>query len=1824
MAFDRPLRGEAFWTKIYELEAESKYAWYDLHHMIATFREQKLLPPPCSNKSQVPTYQFDAAQLFRVFLPTVDATAVVAGSEMLRLKATPWNTLATQALHSHFVRSGQSFGLPELQFFVSRASPTTSGAITPELLQLWRACMGVSRNDADVQVQLLLSEELFTEQWQWQLHADTSPTQSFSFASQGFESSCVFAAMATIGSVPRSSWDPCCWPVKARPRDRLPGVPPAYLPVPILNSEGGFTVVARRILWDFDVVVEGADECSVAVSRSVGETAEKRCDEASTFLSCVGRHRALESHGDAVVDAARRSRKCLRGGSTGPTTEDVVLNCVMKEIIRRSCFSALYVPPRRAAGLVAVKRLPPDMATAPRVFFAGFDGPRRGGHFFAIDWNKHTKLLHVADQHPEGKAREVTLAAIRLLKPSQVKYTKLPCRGPGTCADSVVTFFADVTSCELAESLFPLHGKTLSDVARSVERDAVVGKWRCSSCPGRAGLRCSCPRFGAAPCQACKKAVCVCDNAFRRQDERNALLAELQALSGRLVDQSGAYMKSAPKRPDGSYGCLASEEEKLAPTNPLALLLALQTVASVLSSNNMAVAPVVHASARSASDPWELIDNNNLWGGGDADDGTVPENAVPTVSQSRLNDLIAKQQFCDAPALSYEEQKSRLNEGGPPERGEWVRVIRRASTGDDGRITVDTLLRREEIGQIVSVSSTRGVCTVRWEMTPNGFVREFDDDAAFRFHTSSLPVRQAGSHAILFVEKLGKSKPPPRQIGSDSDGDDSESTAVSDDDETDDDVSTATGGSDSSSSDSSSSSGSDADDVGHFSPYAEIDVGEDLQAALWTVYDPHELSGRTHSSESITGKEFLDAKKLSFDSAKARTPSIVWASCAEDTRKKHIAEIARFEEYLKERPSVQHLPLDVLLSHFFQVQLKTRKKDGSDLTWGTMCTLMGTMVGALSAFPIYADTKLAIRPSRWPFFKNMMDAAERMKAKHPPRTIAPATYADVKEARKHLSDAMQVALIVMWFTGSRFSTDVAHLQKKSFRFGDNGDVTVHYTEHKTGKAAGRYTIATKINDPEAMAKVKSFVEALATDTTYLFPLPANKQAGQKERSRLGAQLRNALRQSRKELEIKSMRQGTLQMLAKLKLTDAQILTFTHHTSMTTLKSYLEGEQVLHETQRQAQELAAGLAGGGVLADVSTVIEEEPCHTMFEPLSMASVPLDYWAAVDKHGRISYSALPPDPKRIDRSGYRLHAKPETAEGISWKHVLELSTTSEASKNFLRAQLVWVSNASGAYSAVPWDGKIRHASLTEEQIKMLVDINNIAAVAEDEEHKVAGTIHIFKVPEDSKLRWRVIKHPVDFNSFYGRDTVQQTGNTTRRRARQAILESECCIDMDLAGFFDQLRLDDDASWFQVFCSGGKLFRNLRVPMGGRHSTQIATAVTQVLLDFDTRGVRVDYCTDNVRFAGPRALVSRVAFEFTQRCRAVRARLNEIDVDSVTEAEIAARISYKDADFVGEVANYVDKTICCRKKHVEKLAHIWQVLSTDRATFRDLFALYAMLLYMSETLGIRMDRQYAVRKFFSGLARELALQPKLWGQVTQVRPPPECAKWVRLAIANRPAKLRRAPPPDVVIIGDACAVGYGGLICKKVAGRWKVTMVQQRWTQLENERLRTQHSVASEPEATVRLARKAMQMYGDHVTILYVTDHLSFVHAVGHGSSMRPEYNARVSRFRDLQPFGELLYEEGSKNIADKYSRFLATKLIAADEAAAISLATTLIGERNTGRPCVVECAKVAGERAPASAPAGVSPRSADSLGGAVERRRRVDERRSCDGAGAVRRLS
>ena len=562
------------------------------------------------------------------------------------------------------------------------------------------------------------------------------------------------------------------------------------------------------------------------------------------------------------VSRGRESVRLILGGADGPTTSDAVLNAVMKEIVQRTDLDALYVPPRRALGLVSVKRLPPDISAPSHLFIAGFDGPRTNGHFYALHWDAHARRLLVADQSPKGKVRDVTLAITRLLRPRAVEYVRLARDAPGTCADSVVDFFAQIAGCSVARRLFPLHNKSRASVARLLDGDAVTGPWRCVSCSGSGSMRCRCPRVrdeqprlalalqhslndgvirAETRCDLCRSLSCTCFDALAKQRARLRALQQLENVSGRLIDQAGEFVKRpTPSCSRGSEGCVMHDNgsERL---SPVALLATLHTIASTLEmlTGFTRLCPAPTPQREQVHDPWTLVNNDDVWGGGDADAVGAPDG--PSFSQRKLNDLIAKQQFCDAPSLSFDEQKARLFDGGPPRPGEWVRVIRRAGIGDEDKITVDTLQRREEIGQIVSVSSTRGICTVRW-VTPYGFVREYDDDAGYRFHRSSLPALQTGSHAILYIEKLGMSKPPEPEVGA---TDDDQGSDSSDDD---------TSGTDSGS-ESSRSDGDTESDHGdqHFSPYAAIDLGEELQASLWEVYDLSAVSGRTHSNEAITG-----------------------------------------------------------------------------------------------------------------------------------------------------------------------------------------------------------------------------------------------------------------------------------------------------------------------------------------------------------------------------------------------------------------------------------------------------------------------------------------------------------------------------------------------------------------------------------------------------------------------------------------------------------------------------------------------------------------------------------------------------------------------------------------------------------------------------------------------------------------------------------------------------------------------------------------------------------------------------------------------------------
>ena len=123
-----------------------------------------------------------------------------------------------------------------------------------------------------------------------------------------------------------------------------------------------------------------------------------------------------------------------------PTTSDAVLNAVMKRVVEEGCLDAQYVAPRQALGLLKAKHLPKQLKQFRHLFVAGFDGPAHHGHFYGMHWNAVSKTLVVGDDHPIGKARDLTVVLSQLLQPQKVKYVSLRPAGPGTCADSVVHF----------------------------------------------------------------------------------------------------------------------------------------------------------------------------------------------------------------------------------------------------------------------------------------------------------------------------------------------------------------------------------------------------------------------------------------------------------------------------------------------------------------------------------------------------------------------------------------------------------------------------------------------------------------------------------------------------------------------------------------------------------------------------------------------------------------------------------------------------------------------------------------------------------------------------------------------------------------------------------------------------------------------------------------------------------------------------------------------------------------------------------------------------------------------------------------------------------------------------------------------------------------------------------------------------------------------------------------------------------------------------------------------------------------------------------------
>ena len=763
--------------------------------------------------------------------------------------------------------------------------------------------------------------------------------------------------------------------------------------------------------------------------------------------------------------------------------------------------------------------------------------------------------------------------------------------------------------------------------------------------------------------------------------------------------------------------------------------------------------------------------------------------------------------------------------------------------------------------------------------------------------------------------------------------------------------------------------------------------------------------------------------------------------------------------------------------------------------------------------------------------RNMLTHATRLAAKTGAREPKAATPIHVRDAIRHLRETgktdVAVGLILCWYTAQR-PCDIVLLKQRHLQHNTDGTYVARFGE---GKVIGRveaYHIHFTVSDPETATFLNEWITKQTPHDGLLFPLPTRAA-----RSSFLRSMTQALKVSDNALELKSLRRGTLQAYCRAGASENAMLAYSRHTTVDALRRYL-GWGAIPTSEHQE------------------LIERSDALTVVGGGAPTSVQPAEWIIVDDRGGIELSTEHPPPpvsSAIDRSGYNLLAKPQTVRPVNVIALNALAETcSDEVKLYYREAAKWRDDAT-RYNHVP-KASPETSNIPQRLLNQAIAAQHTIPVPHQQKQLIQQSCKTFLVHEDNKCppRSRMIVHPAHLNHFCSStDWVHRIPGSTRRSARVGILEHQGCISLDFAGWYQQIPLSEQVSWFFCFRNNGKWFRYTRQPTGASWSTDVATAHTMVLTDGTHPDVTVSLCIDNVRFSGEKEAVVSAAWRFVQRCKIVDAEVNELDVYTATEDDVARLWSTED-DFFGEVADYTQSTIRCRQKHVQRLQEYETAALKPGATHATLFGCYAMMLYMAETLGHPLSTHLKLRLWFSRRARDIAKGRSAWDEPPTHRvPQADIRNWVSELTRNRPGTLKRAPAVTVVVHIDACKEGYAAVVVPREESPY---LIQHKWSAAERAALRTERSTNSEPEAIARVSEE-LQRRGTRGSHLFVSDHEQFAGAVAKGCSLSAANNSRLQR---LAPWTRVVYEPGSQSLADPYSRFTKHFLTKADATEAI----------------------------------------------------------------------
>jgi integrase len=274
------------------------------------------------------------------------------------------------------------------------------------------------------------------------------------------------------------------------------------------------------------------------------------------------------------------------------------------------------------------------------------------------------------------------------------------------------------------------------------------------------------------------------------------------------------------------------------------------------------------------------------------------------------------------------------------------------------------------------------------------------------------------------------------------------------------------------------------------------------------------------------------------------------------TRLEHLRMLRTLAADLALEPDLLLLPVHTAVLEILMRRRKgAHRKATAPWKWSTTIKYMASCQGALASLPVLRNTSEAIHLQKSPIWSSAMVAAARRARAELPRQPLPIVWAEVQRVlRTETNPATFAAVLLCWMTTSRTGC-VCQLSRSDVVLHPNATLSVRFVRGKGVLCRGTaYTIHTAEVPSEFLPRFNTY---LASRGSWLFP-----------KNTTSAVIKNALRRVNTALEARSLRRGSLQHLAcQPSMTDEILLHFSGHSSVKTLRRYLNWGMVAHHTRR---------------------------------------------------------------------------------------------------------------------------------------------------------------------------------------------------------------------------------------------------------------------------------------------------------------------------------------------------------------------------------------------------------------------------------------------------------------------------------------------------------------------------------------------------------------------------------------------------------------------------------------------------------------------------------